>query len=252
MSNPMPYMAMPLWSINEREKREANHNGQPYVTSQTSNYYDIVNRVDSQFIEIKIGRTDQAEPYHTDTRATNYTYIGDYYKREKVYFTFDRITLYELVEIYPAHPEPIRFMLKRLDNNQFTFKGQAFMIMPFSKALDRFYSLVIKSYLKEKHEINIYRADDFRDNDIIVETIYRQIEECEFIVADTTLENKNAFYELGYAAAMRKEIITIQDSSVRQLFFDRNHIRCIFYDPKEIDKFQFDLSSTIQSIRSRQ
>ncbi|WP_295232398.1 hypothetical protein [Sediminibacterium sp.] len=50
---------------------------------------------------------------------------------------------------------------------------------------------------------------------------------------------------------MRKAIITIQDKSVQQLFFDRTHIRSIFFDLNAIDKFQFDLFATIQSIRAR-
>jgi len=252
MSNPKPAEAMVAWAVTEKERRAAVLSGQPYQNYETSCYYRLLNRIDTHYIEVIIGRKDQDERYHTDIRATNFTYIGDFYKREKVYFTFDRITFYQLIEIYPAHPQPLRFMLKRMEAGPVSIKDRAFMIMPFKPETNAFYTSVIKPFLKEKHNIDIYRADDFRDNDIIIETIYHQIEDSEFIIADITNENKNAFYELGYAAAMRKEIITIQEKSVQQLFFDRTHIRSIFYDKNEIDKFQFDLYSTIQSIRTRQ
>jgi hypothetical protein len=56
--------------------------------------------------------------------------------------------------------------------------------------LDKFYKTNIQGYLQERLAINIYRADDFRNNDIIINTIYALIEECEFVIADTALEKK--------------------------------------------------------------
>ena len=178
-------------------------------------------------------------------------YFISYRERKKVYFTFDKIALYEVIEIIPENP--LRLILRRVNDNKSFKNNQAFMIMPFhNESLDKLFFKNILPFLKDNLGITIYRADDFRDNDIIIETIHKVIEESEFIIAETTKDNKNSFYELGYASAMGKEIIMIQDKSEEQkLFFDRAHIRTIMYDINNIETFHFDLKSTIASIRNR-
>jgi hypothetical protein len=72
--------------------------------------------------------------------------------------------------------------------------NQAFMIMPFHNAdLDVLYKTCIKPFLQKELNIETYRADDFRSNDVIVETIYQLIRDSEFIIADTTVANKMRF-----------------------------------------------------------
>jgi len=242
---------MPCWYITDPERLQNKKDGKPYADYiTTDDYFELDKRIDNIFIEGFIRRKDRAQPYLNDVRE-RLTYITDFFERKKVYFTFDRITLYQLTEIYPSNPNPLRFILKRIDSSKILKLNQAFMIMPFHKnELDDFYFSQIKPFLKEKLGIDIYRADDFRNNDIVIETIYTLIEESEFIIADTTIENKNSFYELGYASAAGKEIITIQNRGIEQkLFFDRAHIRSILYDPNDISSFHFDLKSTIESIR---
>lgn len=248
----IPTDVMPCWAIDEGQKLQAIREGKPYPSYETENYFRIKNRIDNTFIEGYICRRDRNFTYVNNVFEP-FTYLQDFLKREKVYFTFDRITLYELVEWYPNHPNPLLFILKRLDVLKIYKRNQAFMIMPFhNEMLDNFYSTGIKAFLKEKLSINIFRADDFRNNDIIINTIYALIEESEFIIADTTLENKNSFYELGYASAVGKEIITIQNKTIEQrLFFDRAHIRSILYDLKDIPSFHFELESTIKSVREK-
>jgi hypothetical protein len=247
-----PQDILPCWYISDRVRMEAIKNQKPFSEFyNASEYFRIFKRIDNSHIEGFLGRYDQEYTFH-EKIENGLTYFDDFLRRQKVYFTFDKISLYQVVEIYPERP--LKFILKRIDNLKNFKVNQAFMIMPFHKpALDSFYFDNIKPYLKSTFNIEIYRADDFRDNDIIVQTIYNLIEESEFIIADTTLENKNAFYELGYASAIGKEIIMIQDKSVEQrLFFDRAHIRTIMYDAADIDAFHFDLSATIKSIRDRQ
>lgn len=246
-----PTDVIECWYVDESTRNQAMKNQKPFCeNSSTSEYFKITKRLDNSFIEGYLGRKD-AEFNFFDNTISTLTYFIDYDNRKKIYFTFDKVSLYQVMEIIPE--KPLRFIMKRIDNLKAFKKNQAFMIMPFhSDKLDKFYNDNIKSFLKDKMSIDIYRADDFRDNDIIVQTIYTLIEESEFIIADTTLENKNSFYELGYASAIGKEIITIQNKPTEQkLFFDRAHIRAILYDPKDIKSFIFDLESTIKSIRDR-
>lgn len=247
-----PTDVLSCWYVNEKDRVESLKNQKPFSENYSSSeYFKITKRLDNSFIEGYLGRKDTELTYHNDF-ARQYTYFEDYTKRNKVYFTFDKISLYQVMEILPENP--LKFIMKRLDNIKAFKKNQAFMIMPFhNKELDKFYFEKIKPFLKEKLSIDIYRADDFRDNDIIVQTIYNLIEESEFVIGDTTHDNKNAFYELGYASAIGKEIITIQNKLTEQkLFFDRAHIRSIMYDTTNIESFEFDLDSTIKSIRDRQ
>jgi hypothetical protein len=238
--------------IEENERINAIREKKPFkvYNNKTSEYFRVTRRIDNQFIEGFLGRDDVPYDFHSDIN-TGYTYFDYYRQRKNIYFTFDKVSLFQVTEIFQENP--LRFVLKRIDSQKAFIKNQAFMIMPFSiPDLDSFYKSHIHSFLKLKLQIEIYRADDFNDNDTIIETIHRMIEESEFIIADTTIANKNVFYEIGYASAMMKEIITIQDFSTEQkLFFDRSHIRAINYTLKEIEKFQFELQETIKSIRAR-
>mgnify|MGYP000977998953 CR=1 FL=1 len=240
------------WFINEEERLQALKNGKPYDRPHSVDYFELTNRIDDIFIEGHIVREEDIGARYVNDVRHRLTYLIDYQDKKKVYFTFDGISLYQLVEFFPGFPNPIKFMLKRLDELKNVKLGQAFMIMPFGyPELNDFYNSHIKSYLNGALNINIYRADDILDNDIIVDTIYKLIEQSEFLIAETTHANKNVFYELGYAAALQKEIITIQHQNEQDLFFDRRHIRSIMYDENNIPTFHASLNATIQSIRAR-
>ncbi len=140
-------------------------------------------------------------------------------------------------------------------NNEFVkpVKNKVFMIMPFGyEDLNIFYNKNIKAFLKNNVGINVFRSDDTKDNDFISETILKDIDESEFLIIDTTYDNPNVFFEYGYAFANRKEIIPIQNKKVKEkIFFDRAHIRCLYYSENNIKEFQQDLIKTIQTIRTQ-
>jgi hypothetical protein len=248
-----PAGMFPCWYITEEELEKVRTSGKPFAEyTNTEDFFLLTNRIDATFIQGNIARRDKQYALLDDIRA-RYSYLIDYYDRKRVYFTFDRINLYQLQELYPSHPNPILFTLKRVDALKVPKRNQAFIIMPFHNPdLDALYFTHIKPFLHKELNIEIFRADDFRSNDIIVETIYRLIKDSEFIIADTTLANKNTFYELGYASALEKEIIMIQNKSEQKLFFDRAHIRSVFYDTTDMDNFQFELKATIEGIRAKQ
>lgn len=246
-----PKNTLPCWWVEDSERRSALKQQRKFHETYPANcYFHIENRIDNFFLEGFLGRVEDKEAFLSRPQ-NNIIFFRDYENRQPVYFTFDQVNLYQLVEYF--HEDPIRFILKRIDNPKVIKHNQAFMIMPFhDEQLELFYKNHLRDYLKRELRIEVYRADDFRDNDIIIETIYKLIEESEFIIAETTLNNKNAFYELGYASALNKEIITVQNKNVEQkLFFDRTHIRSILYNPNDTATFQFDLKSTIESIRNR-
>jgi len=247
----VPKGTLPCWVLSDSDRLRSIKESKPFYDYSPSCYFRITRRLDNNFIEGHLGHSSyNGERFHENIR-NSYTYFGDYQNRKPVYFSFDRVTLYRLIEIIPNNP--LTLILRRVDSPKAITPNQAFMIMPFKfEELNSFYKTNIKDYLKSELQINIYRADDFNDNDIIIETIYNQIEQSEFLIADTSHPNKNVFFEFGYAAAKDKEIITIQNTEIEQnLFFDRVHIRAIFYSFDNIDAFLNQLKYTIIAIREK-
>jgi hypothetical protein len=247
----VPKGTMPCWVLSDNDRLLSIKEKKPFYDYSPSCYFQITKRFDNNFLEGRLGHSSyHGERFHENI-LDNYTYFSDYQNRKPVYFSFDRVSLYRLIEIVPC--TPLKFILKRVDSPKAITSNQAFMIMPFKfEELNSFYKSYIKDYLNSELQIDIYRADDFNDNDIIIETIYNQIEQSEFIIADTSHPNKNVFFEFGYAAAKDKEIITIQNTEIEQnLFFDRVHIRTIFYSSDKIEAFQNQLKNTIIAIREK-
>lgn len=240
-----------IWYVNEAERSNAIANRKPFCEPyKADSYFRLTSRIDNSFIEGTIGHHNLATEFFSEM-TTDYTYFEDYLLRKKVYFSFDKISLYQVTEIIKDNP--IRLILKRIDNLPGFKQGKAFMIMPFrDEKLMEFYEVNIRKYLKDTLNIDVYTAANFTDNDVIIETIYKSIEESEFVIAETTHNNKNAFYELGYAVAKEREVITIQNQDEQIYFFDRAHVRSISYSLNNLDKFKADLIGTIQTIRSRQ
>lgn len=250
----IPKNTLTCWYFEQGRKKFFLTDSKDFVDYAPTGHFRITKRFDVNTIEGYFGHNNykQRENIFHDEIINSYKYFQDYNKRKPGYFTFDRLSYYQIEEIIPD--KPLRFILKRIDKNPFVIENQVFMIMPFNDPkLEEFYKNNIRNFLKESLNIDIYRADDFNENDIIVETIYKLIEESEFLIADTTAFNKNVFYELGYGSAINKEkIITIQNSdNEKNLFFDRAHIRSILYSYENIDKFKQDLKNTIIEIRQK-
>ncbi len=246
----VPTGTMPCWFVSESEKNDIIKNNKPLRGGMPSFFFKLKNRLDNNFIEGHVGHCSKKDVFYD--YHYSYSVFSDYRDRKPYYLSFDGVTLYQPVEILPTTNSPITFILRRIDAPQMVIKDKAFMIMPFGDdSLNGLYQEHIRPFLKNEMGIDIYRADDFHGNDVIIETIYKQIEESEFILADTTLPNKNAFFELGYATKEGKEILTMQSKDEKHLFFDRAHIRSLIYDINEVDKLLEDLRNNINAIRAK-
>jgi hypothetical protein len=245
-----PNDTFPCWVVTEGEMIDAFRNNAPFPDSMPHCFFKLTQRLDNNYIQGCL-RHSLERDFHTTINSST-KYFIDLQLRIPVYFTFDRVTIYRLVEILPSHP--LSFIFRRIDQPQKIIRNKAFMIMPIGKdpIAEQFYLNNVKFYLKTLLGIDIYRADDFNGNDIIIDTIYKQIEESEFIIAETSEPNKNVFYEFGWAASKDKEIITIQNEKVeKHLFFDRTHIRAIFYSADRVQEFQETLKNTVIAIRQK-
>jgi len=80
----------------------------------TDTYFLLTNRISIDCIEGQLGNTYCQEPFFNQIN-TVYSYFLAYKKGEKVYFTFDKRTLYQLINIFPANP--LRLTLKMINEN---------------------------------------------------------------------------------------------------------------------------------------
>ena len=99
--------------------------------------------------------------------------------------------------------------------------------MPFDHAFDDIYQLGIKATATELGVI-AERVDEQAFSETMLERIYRQIDQADFIIADMTGKNANVFYEVGYAHA-REKLCTLLTQTADDIPFDLKHHRHIVY-----------------------
>ena len=132
-------------------------------------------------------------------------------------------------------------------------KGKCFVIMPFVKQLDGYYTKLIKPAV-EALQYEVKRADEIYSVQAIIDDIVNEIESSDFLIADVTGKNPNVNYELGYADALHKDVIIISQS-MEDVPFDYKHRRVILYHPMEVnwqEKFLTDLEKTILVVEKKQ
>lgn len=106
-------------------------------------------------------------------------------------------------------------------------KPFAFILMPFHKDFDDVYRLGIKAAAEECGVV-AERVDEQTFSETILERIYRQIKNSDFIIADMTGQNPNVFYEVGYAHSAGK-LCTLITQSTDDIPFDLKHHRHLIY-----------------------
>ena len=96
----------------------------------------------------------------------------------------------------------------------------AFIIMPIYPSKPDL--LDVLNSIKEicaKFSIGAVRADEIEHQQQITDVVLQQIRECEFLIADLSLERPNVYYEIGYAHAIGKRPILFRKKGT-PLHFD--------------------------------
>jgi len=215
-------------------------------------FYGYILEPSEEQADFLIFDTNQNWRYVSNSSLRSRTYAMDYYDKIPGAFTYDGVTFFKLTEIRPMPGNEAQFFFRQTVTLYTFEKDNIFMIMPFgNKELNAFYENNIRNFLRDKASLKVIRADDFADNDVIIDTIMSQIEKAEIILCEITVCNKNVFFEIGYARGMDKEMIFISQKSYELKFFDVNHIRRIEYEINRPVVFQERLLDTIKSIRNR-
>ncbi len=113
----------------------------------------------------------------------------------------------------------------------------AFIIMPIDSSKPELQD-VLKSIktICARFDISAVRADEIEHQQQITDVVLQQIRECEFLIADLSLERPNVYYEIGYAHAMGKRPILFRKKGT-QLHFDLSiHNAREFENMTELEK----------------
>lgn len=124
-------------------------------------------------------------------------------------------------------------------------KISIFVVMPYSEAWsDDTYDLIKE--VCNNLDVNLNRADEILGSQSIYNDIITNIIESDIIIADITVKNANVFYELGYAHALKKNVILIRQPH-DDMVFDISQFRYIEYELsyKKAKEFQKRLTDTI-------
>mgnify|MGYP002524702820 CR=1 FL=1 len=109
-------------------------------------------------------------------------------------------------------------------------QAEAFVISQYGGVYDQLYNEVIKPVC-EHCNVKVTRADEVNSSSLILADIVKTIQKSNFIIADITPDNPNVFYELGYAHALKKEVILLCDKShCTSLPLDISGYRVLLYD----------------------
>lgn len=130
------------------------------------------------------------------------------------------------------------FYLIKKNNISIESKGvvaKAFVLMPFKQSFFAIYESVIRPVVKELG-CSVKQANEIRKADVIIETVFSEIQQADFLIADATGKNPNVFYEIGYAHALGKKVIIIVQNR-EDIPFDIARIRYIEYSPDDRNVF---------------
>ena len=117
------------------------------------------------------------------------------------------------------------------------------VMMPFCTTFDPVYD-AIKNACEDV--IEPVRVDDLCGPDVIVDSIFRAIEEAQLVVADVTKQNPNVLYEAGLAHGRNRDVVFLTQNP-DHVPFDLNRIRYIKYEPSDegLKKLTNGLKQTI-------
>jgi nucleoside 2-deoxyribosyltransferase len=125
---------------------------------------------------------------------------------------------------------------------------KCFVEMPFDKRFDGIWLNVIKPTVESQFD-ECNRADDFFTVGSILNDIFNQIINADYIIADVTIHNPNVYYELGFSHALKKKVILITQD-ISSLPFDLRDQRVIHYQDTAAGatKLKNDLNKFINNI----
>lgn len=121
--------------------------------------------------------------------------------------------------------------------------------------LDKSYRLLIKPAVEDAG-MECVRADEIRHSGVIDVPMYRELLTADFVVADLSTANTNAFYELGVRHALRPRTTVVISENKLAYPFDVNRISITSYthlgeaiDYEEVLRFRKVLVDKLRAVK---
>lgn len=118
-------------------------------------------------------------------------------------------------------------------------KPYCFIAQPFDKGVfdQRFKDVIVPAV--KSCGLEPYRMDLDNTVDIPFYRMEERIERASLIIAEITTDNPNVWYELGYALALRKEVIMVcSDERTSDWPFDVRHRNILSYNCRSLNDFK--------------
>jgi hypothetical protein len=100
------------------------------------------------------------------------------------------------------------------------------VMMPFADEFKKVYQTLQTA--ASKLSLKCLRADDFWENDTVIQDVVSLILRSRIVICDCTNRNPNVFYEAGIAHTLGKDVILVAQSE-GDIPFDLSHIRYVTY-----------------------
>lgn len=126
----------------------------------------------------------------------------------------------------------------------------AFIVMPYQEPYETVYKSAVQPVLS-KFGFGTVRADEVPGSRPFLDDIERDIARSDIVIVEATEANKNVYFELGLAIALKKEIILLT-SNASSLPSDTRHIRHLVYSPDKMDDLVTTLGSWVERTSSFQ
>jgi hypothetical protein len=115
-------------------------------------------------------------------------------------------------------------------------RSSVFVIMPFREQWSASTYEMIRRAIDSiglPYEIDVKRADDIRAPGRITDQIMQEINSADVVVADITKQNPNVMWELGYAYALGKPTIILNQNIERSPFDLADHRQIVYSHPSD-------------------
>lgn len=116
------------------------------------------------------------------------------------------------------------------------------------KRADQVFKYIV-SPVCEAVEFEPIRVDKINSADEITQTILDYLKSAELVIADMSCHNPNAFYEMGYRAAIGKPMIHLKEKN-EKIPFDVSGIRAFDYDLGDLDSVDEVKNRLIKTIKA--
>lgn len=165
-----------------------------------------------------------------------------------------KFRIIDALEDEDSGQEKVKETFKKLEKStKVKSDDSCFIMMPFAEPYGSYYDKIYKVAV-EKAGLKAIRADDeIFGTGKIIDQIWFGINNAKVLIAELTTRNPNVFYELGLAHALKKPVVLVSENE-KDVPFDLNHIRVVYYDVKDpfwgqklIDKVAENILSAIKN-----